>query len=88
MRREIVHPAGGIYELPVRQALAHLLDGTVDIPEVGFHLLDRLPVQCDDEVKHAVRRRVLRADVDDEVALIRCTDFFNHDCCVRVMYRA
>lgn len=69
VRREIVHAAGDIYELPVSQTLAHLLDGSVDVTQVWIHLFDGFPVNGDAQVQHAMRRGMLWSHVHNHVAV-------------------
>ena len=64
---QVVQTVGQRQCLRISQALVHLLDAPVDISQYGVYLLDRLAVQRRTHAQHAMRGRMLRADVHDEV---------------------
>ena len=66
-RREVVHPVGERHDLIPRPVLAELFEGGVQESDVGRDFDHRLAVELADQAKHAVRRRVLRPDVDEHL---------------------
>ena len=64
---QVVQTVGQRQRLRISQALVHLFDAPVDISQYGVHLLDRLAVQRRAHAQYAMRGRMLRADVYDEV---------------------
>ena len=67
---EIVQTVGQGQCLRIGQALAHLLDAAVYVSAVYVELADDLAFERDAETEHAVRGRVLRADVDHILTLV------------------
>jgi hypothetical protein len=69
-RREVVHAGAERDALHPGAELHVLLDAGVQVADAGAGLGDRLAVELEDEAEHAVRRRVLRAHVDDDPLLV------------------
>ena len=46
-----------------------------------FDLFDRLPIHRNDEMQHAMRRRMLWPDIDDKITFLGCGEFFDHGLC-------
>ena len=69
-RPEVVEAVGQGEGLRIGQALAHLLDAAVYVATVHVELADDLALERDAEAQHAVRSRVLGADVDDVLVLL------------------
>ena len=67
---EIVEAVRQGQRLGIGQLLAHLLDAAVDVAAVNVEFADDLAFERHAETQHAVRRRVLRADVDDVLVLL------------------
>ena len=65
---ETVHVADA---LAVGLGLGELLGRAVEQPDVGVGALDDLPVHLEHEPQHPVRGRMLRAEVEGEVADLR-----------------
>ena len=70
-RREVVHPGAERDALRPGAVLHVLLDAGVQVADAAAGLGDRLAVELEDQPEHAVRRRVLRAHVDDDALLVR-----------------
>ena len=66
-RGQVVHPGAERDALRPGAELHVLLDAGVQVADDRPELGDRLAVQRQDQPEHAVRRRVLRAHVDDQV---------------------
>ena len=66
-RVEIVLAVGPRDDLIVLAVLADLLEAAVQVADVRNAAHDRLAVELEHEAQHAVRRRVLRPDVDEHV---------------------
>jgi hypothetical protein len=47
--------------------LAELFEAAVEIPDVGDATNDRLAIELEHEAEYAVRRRMLRSNVDEHV---------------------
>ena len=67
MRRQVVGAVGERDDLVVVAVLAQLLEAGVQVADVRDAALDRLAVELEHQPQHAVRRGVLRADVDQHV---------------------
>jgi hypothetical protein len=70
-RREVVHPGAEGDPLHPGAELHVLLDAGVQVADARAGLGHRLAVELEDEAEHAVRRRVLRAHVDDDALLVQ-----------------
>ena len=69
---QVVHPRHVRNRLPVRLLLDVLLDAGVDVADLALDADDDLAVECRDHTEHAVRRRVVRAEVDlEQVRVVR-----------------
>ena len=66
---EVVDPPGVRDRLPPRLLLHVLLEARVQVADHGVQPDDGLAVQVDHEAEHAVRRRMVRAEVDLEDVL-------------------
>ncbi len=66
-RVEIVLAIGPGDDLVVLAVLADLLEAAVQVADVRDAAHDRLAVELEHEAQHAVRRRMLRPDVDEHV---------------------
>jgi hypothetical protein len=69
-RGEVVHPGAEGHALHPGAELHVLLDAGVQVADARAGLGDGLAVELEDEPEHAVRRRVLRAHVDDDPLLV------------------
>ena len=67
--REVVHARAERDALHPGAVLHVLLDAGVEVADARAGLGHRLAVDLEDEAEHAVRRRVLRAHVDDDALL-------------------
>ncbi len=67
-RRDVVEPVEIRDRLQVRLVLDQLLGAPVQQPDVRVHALHDLAVELEDEAQHAVRRRMLRPEIDLEIA--------------------
>ena len=68
-RRQVVHPRAERDALGPGAELHVLLDAGVQVADAAAGLGHRLAVDLEDQPEHAVRRRVLRAHVDDDALL-------------------
>ena len=68
--REIVQAVGQGESLRIGHALPHLLDAAVDIAQVRIDALHLLAVENGLQAEHTVCRRVVRADVHNEVGVL------------------
>jgi hypothetical protein len=64
---DVVEPVRQRHHLQVRAVLGDLLDAAVQVADDRLGLRDHLAVEVRDDAAHAVRGRVRRADVDDEL---------------------
>jgi hypothetical protein len=64
-RRDVVHPADRADVLVVVVMLAELLEARVEVADVRRAAGDALAVELEHEAERRVRRRVLRAEVQD-----------------------
>ena len=67
----VVHALGVEEHLGIGQALTHLLDAAVDVSADDVDLLHRLAVEAGTVAHHAVGGRVLRADVDNILVVLK-----------------
>ena len=73
VRREIIHAAGNINELPVAQTLTHFFNGAMNISKMRFNFFDGFAIQCNHQMQYAMRGRMLWSHIDDEITVhIRC----------------
>ena len=70
-RTEVVDAIGHRNDLLVELRLAGLLDAGVEEADVGHHAQNGLAVDLEHQAEHAMRRRVLRAHVQDHGAIAR-----------------
>src|SRR6516164_1136817 len=70
-RRDIVEPIEIRERLQIGFMFDELLGGAVNQAEKGVDALDHLPIEFEHEAKNTVRRRMLRSEINDEVALRR-----------------
>ena len=66
---EVVHPLDDRDRLPVRLVLGGLLDPGVDVADHRLDVAHDLGLERRDQPQHAVRRRVVRAEVDRQQLL-------------------
>jgi hypothetical protein len=66
LERDVVDAWGVRDRLPPRLLLHVLLEARVEVADHGLQADDRLAVELDHEPEHAVRRRMVRAEVDFE----------------------
>ena len=66
--RDVVEPVEVADGLQIRLVLDQLLGAAMQKTDVRIDALDHLTVELEHEAQHAVRRRMLRAEVDVEVA--------------------
>ena len=64
LEREVVDPLRVRDRLPPRLVLHVLLEARVEVADHGLEPDDVLAVQVDDQAQHAVRRRMVRPEVD------------------------
>src|ERR671931_624081 len=62
--REVVHPLDDGDGLPVALVLRRLLDAGVDVADDGLEVADDLALERHQQAQHAVRGRVVGAEVD------------------------
>src|SRR5262249_18628264 len=67
-RRHIVEPVEVRDRLQIGLVLDQLLGTAVQEADMGVNALDHLAVEFEHEAKHAMRRRMLRPEVDGEIA--------------------
>ena len=67
-RRDIVEPVEIGHRLQVGFVLDQLLGAAVKQPDVRIHALDDFTVELEHKAQHAVRRRMLRSEIDGEIA--------------------
>jgi hypothetical protein len=65
------------HALPPRLVLHRLLEAGVQVADHGVEADDLLAVEVDDQAEHAVRRRVVRAEVDPQ-DVARCERLRRH----------
>ena len=70
-RRDVIEPVEIRDRLQVGPALDQLLGAAVQQPDMRIDALDHFAVELEHEPQHAVRRRMLRAEIDGEVAAVR-----------------
>ena len=68
--REVVHPLDERDDLPVLLVLAALLDAGVDVADDRLDVAHDLALERREQPQHAVRGRVVRADVDREELVV------------------
>ncbi len=66
-RREIVHSVRKRDDLIPRPVLTELLEGRVQVADVRDDACHRFAIELTDKPKNAMRRRVLRANVDEHL---------------------
>src|SRR5262249_42022236 len=67
-RRDVVEPIEIGQRLQVGLVLDELLSPAMEKPDMRIGAGDDLAVEFEDEAQHAVRSRMLRAEIDDEIA--------------------
>ena len=72
-RRDIVEPVEIGDVLEVGSRLHQLLGAAMQEADMRVDALDHLAVEFEHQAQNAVRRRMLRAEVDREVAEVRCS---------------
>ena len=70
-RRDIVEPVEIRDRLQIGLVLDQLFGAAMQKPDMRIDALDHLAVEFEHEAQHAVRRRMLRPEVDREIALSR-----------------
>src|SRR3954452_1938952 len=70
-RRDVIEPDEIRNSLQIRLRFDQLFGAAVEQPDVRIDPLDDLTIELEDETQHAVRRRMLRAEVDSEIAQAR-----------------
>ena len=76
---QIVKPVCHGQCLRISEAFAHLLYATMDVAEHGIHLAHDLTVERGAHPQHAMGRRMLGADADDELVFVKDDIFFLTD---------
>ena len=69
--RDVVEPVHVGHGLDVGLVLGELFGGAVQQADMGIRALDHLAVELEHQAQHAVRRRVLRPEVQRVVADLR-----------------
>ena len=69
-RRDIVEPVEIGQRLQIGLVLDQLLGAAMEQPDMRIDALDHLAVELEHEAQHAVGRRVLRPEIDGEVAVL------------------
>ena len=69
-RRHIVEPVEIGQRLEIGLVLDKLLGTAVEQPDMGINALDDLAVELEDEAQYAMCRRVLRPEIDRELAAL------------------
>ena len=69
-RRDVVEPVEIRDRLQIGLVLDQLLGAAMQKPDVRIDPLDELAVELEHQAQHAMRGRMLRAEVDGEVAEI------------------
>jgi hypothetical protein len=67
-RRDVIEPVEIRDRLQIGLVLDQLLGAAVQEPDMRIDALDDLAVQLEHQAQHAVRRRMLRPEIDGEVA--------------------
>ena len=67
-RRDVVEPVEIGHGLQIGLVLNQLLGAAMEQPNVRIHALHHLAVELEHEAQHTVRGRMLRAEVDGEIA--------------------
>ena len=67
-RRDIVEPVEIGDRLQIGLVLDQLLGAAMQEPDMRIDALDHLAVELEHQAQHAVRRRMLRPEIDGEVA--------------------
>ena len=78
-RRDVVETVEIADRLQVGLVLDQLLGAAVQEPDVGIDALHHLAVELQHEAQHAVGRRMLRAEVDVELADVGLRHRVPHD---------
>src|SRR5690606_6338291 len=69
-RRDVIEPVEIRDRLQIGLVLDQLLGAARQKPDMRIDSLDDFAVEFEHEAQHAVRRRMLRAEVDREIALV------------------
>ena len=69
-RRDIVEPVEIGQRLEIGLVLDQLLGAAMEQPDMRIDAVDHLAVELEHEPQHAVRRRMLRAEIDGELAVV------------------
>ena len=69
-RRDVVEPVEIGQRLEIGLVLDQLLGAAMQQPDMRIDALDHLAVELEHEAEHAVRRRMLRAEIDGELAVV------------------
>ena len=69
-RRDIVEPVEIGHVLQIGARLHQLLGAAMEQPDMRIDALDDLAVEFEHEAQHAMRRRMLRAEIDREIAKV------------------
>ena len=67
-RRDVIEPVEIGDRLRIGLVLDQLLGAAVQQPDMRIDALDDLAVELQHQAQHAVRRRVLRPEIDGEIA--------------------
>ena len=67
-RRDIIEPVEIRHRLQIGLVLDQLLGAAMQEPDMRIDPLDHLAVELEHEAQHAMRRRMLRPEIDGEVA--------------------
>ena len=69
-RRDVVEPVEIRERLEIGLVLDQLLGAAMQQPDMRIDALDHLAVELEHEPEHAVRGRMLRAEIDGELAVV------------------
>ena len=69
-RRDVIEPVEIGHRLQIGLVLDQLLGAAMQQPDMRIDALDHLAVELEHEAQHAVRGRVLRPEIDGEVAVL------------------
>ena len=69
-RRDVVEPVEIGQRLQIGLVLDQLLGAAMQQPDMRIDALDHLAVELEHEAQHAVRRRMLRPEIDGELAVV------------------
>ncbi len=84
-RRDVVEPVEIGDRLQIGLVLDQLFGAAMQKPDMRIDALDHFAVELEHEPQHAVRRRMLRPEIDGEIAFTGCG--FSHHATSRELAR-